>query len=174
MLTHTHARMHTHVLIQSDQGRKDQREKLILYGFCSEWFSQACGTFGRKPLTRRLTTPPHTHTLPPWGSIASIFPFHHHISILSNPIQHVTFQEICLSHKINHSYCLEAGNSFNGGSLSSLREYVSPDFILLLFHLVSSHAPGSESSSFYRPIPNAYTSNSSCFDDDDDSIEHLL
>lgn len=51
---------------------------------------------------------------------------------------------------------------------------MSPDFILLLFHLVSSHAPGSESSSFYRPIPNAYTSNSSCFDDDDDSIEHLL
>lgn len=54
-----------------------------------------------------------------------------------------------------------------------------PDFILLLFHLISSHNSGSESSSLYRTIHNAYTSNPSCFDDaddddNDDDIEHSL
>lgn len=34
------------------------------------------------------------------------------------------------------------------------REYVLPDFILLLFHLTSSHTSGSESSSFYIPTSN--------------------
>lgn len=62
------------------------------------------------------------------------------------------------------------------------REYVLPDFILSLFHLTSSHTSGSESSSFYMPVPNAWTwhpcslddDHDDDHDDDDDDTEHLL
>lgn len=49
------------------------------------------------------------------------------------------------------------------------REYVLPDLVLLVFHLTSSHTLGSESSSFYLPIPNACSSQSCCLNDDRDN-----
>ena len=99
------------------------------------------GLIGRRPMTRRF--PPHS----PWSSIASISPLHHPVSILWNPIQYTTFQEICLSHKIkdiplwmSQSYYLASGNPFKGGSPPRCREHVLSDFILLLLHLTSSQA----------------------------------
>lgn len=73
---------------------------------------------------------------------------------------------------MSHLYYLATENHFNEGSPPSQREYVLSDF-----PLTSSPNSGSESSLFYRSISNAYTLNSSCFDDnhdDDDDIEDLV